>query len=72
MVPPLKIHFSARYLSVQSSKSAPSIQEANINEGVAGLLTGVHKLEGDTIDVEEDHIGMEEDHVGTPSLIFAS
>ena len=50
--------------SVQSSKSAPSIQEANVNEGIAGLLAGVHKLEGDTIDVEEDHIGIEEDNVG--------
>jgi hypothetical protein len=55
--------------SVQSSKSAPSIQEANINEGVAGLLAAVHKLEGDTIDVEEDHIGMKEDHVGMEGVL---
>jgi hypothetical protein len=49
--------------SSESSESAPSTRRLNINERVARLLSAVHKLECDNIDMEKGNMEMEEDNI---------
>jgi hypothetical protein len=61
--------------SVQSSESAPSTRQANINETperLVRLLAAIPKLEGDNKDMEEDnmHVVMEEDNIHVDMEVY--